>query len=62
MVYMEYNIKLNNDDWKHLLIDSQILKVFKGPNSPTSTSTLNKVFMIVVYYQSYRLRSASYWI
>ena len=45
---MEYNIKLNNDDWKHLLIDSQILKVFKGPNSPTSTSTLNKGFVIVV--------------
>ena len=62
MVYMEYNIKLNNDDWKYLLIDSQILNVFKGPNSPTSTFSLNKVFMIVVYYQSYRLRSASYWI
>ena len=29
MVYMEYNIKLNNDDWKHLLIDSQILKYLK---------------------------------
>ena len=26
---MEYNIKLNNDDWKHLLIDSQILKYLK---------------------------------
>ena len=57
---MEYNIKLNYDDCKYLLIDSQILKVFKGPNSPTSTSSLNKVFMIVVYYQPYRLRSASY--
>ena len=29
MVYMEYNIKLNNDDWKQLLIDSQILKYLK---------------------------------
>ena len=57
---MECNIKLNNDDWKDLLIDSQILKVFKGPNSPTSTSSLNKVLMVVVYYQPYRLRSASY--
>ena len=37
MVYMEYNIKLNNDNWKCLLIDSQILKVFKGPNSPIGT-------------------------
>ena len=60
MVYMEYNIKLNYDDCKYLLIDSQILKVFKGPNSPTGTSSLNKIFMIVVYYQPYRLRSASY--
>ena len=26
---MEYNIKLNNDDWKNLLIDSQIHKYLK---------------------------------
>ena len=29
MIYMEYNIKLNNDDWRHLLIDLQILKYLK---------------------------------